>query len=79
MPLRIKTELVLIAVTAVVRGREREREFRLKVAPRLGGPTICPGPYAPAYPDATPLNWCQCKNSLHYATLEFSFEKKLYV
>ncbi len=29
--------------------------FQLKVPPRLGGPPICPSPYAPAYPDATPL------------------------
>ncbi len=32
--------------------------FQLKVPPRLGGPPISPGPYAPAYPafpDATPL------------------------
>ncbi len=32
--------------------------FQLKVPPRLGGPPICPGPYASAYlafTDATPL------------------------
>ncbi len=36
--------------------------FQLKVPPRLGGPPICPGPCAhayPAYPDATPLV-CVC-------------------
>ncbi len=29
--------------------------FQLKVPPRIGGPPICPGPYAPAYTDVTPL------------------------
>ncbi len=29
--------------------------FHIKVLPRLGGHPICPGPYAPAYPDVTPL------------------------
>ncbi len=32
--------------------------FQLKVPPRLGGPPICPGPYAPAYTDAMPLGAC---------------------
>ncbi len=29
--------------------------FQLKVPPRIVGPPICPGPYAPAYTDVTPL------------------------